>query len=212
MSHWERGGKAVGTCEICATQFEYYPSDKLGLFCPACVETENWRTTPVLTGSDNPRWSGGKRTLGCAVCSTPVERYPSNIPDSGVVTCSETCRREWLSEAFTGPGHPNWKGGDTGPYGPGWAAVRQAALERDVHQCRCCGTTREALGRNPDVHHIIPVRTFVESDDHDVTDAHYLANVVSLCPTCHRKADFGKIAEDELRQYIGAAEEEKTQK
>ena len=87
MSHWKHGSEETGTCEICSEQFEYYPSDKLGEFYTECVETENWRTTPVLTGPDNPRWTGGKHTVSCVVCSSPVERYPSNIPASGIVTC-----------------------------------------------------------------------------------------------------------------------------
>nr|WP_250873465.1 HNH endonuclease [Halomarina rubra] len=197
----------IATCEICTARFSYYPSEKPGRYCSECVQNESWQTTPCLEGPDHHRWKGGKRILSCAVCDSAVKRYPSNIPDSGVVTCSEPCRRQWLSDAFTGSGHPNWKGGDTGPYGPGWAAIRQAALERDEHQCRCCGATDEALGRNPDVHHIIPVRVFVNAEGYDVTDAHFIENVISLCPGCHRKADFDKIKREKLRLLIGVSDQ-----
>ncbi|MFH5800332.1 HNH endonuclease [Haladaptatus sp. CMAA 1911] len=64
--------------------------------------------------------------------------------------------------------------------------------------------TREELGRNPDVHHIVPVRWFIDSGFHTIEDAHFLDNVASLCSSCHRKAEYGKIAQDELRSLIGA--------
>jgi 5-methylcytosine-specific restriction endonuclease McrA len=121
-----------------------------------------------------------------------------------VTVCSEECRGTWLSEAFSGDGHPNWRGGGNEPYGKGWATVRRQALERDGYECRICGTTREELGRNPDVHHIVPVRLFIESDDREKTDAHRLDNVISLCIACHRKADHGQIARKTLRELIGA--------
>ncbi|WP_435365095.1 HNH endonuclease [Haloarchaeobius sp. DYHT-AS-18] len=113
--------------------------------------------------------------------------------------CGEECRSEWLSNRNSGSGHPNWKGGDIGPYGNGWARVRKQALERDDYCCVICGTTNEKLGRNPDIHHLVPVRMFAESVGFDVEDAHELTNVVSLCPGCHRKADSGKITWAELR-------------
>jgi 5-methylcytosine-specific restriction endonuclease McrA len=196
-----RGRKSTTTCDICGDEFEYYPSEKEGLYCSTCVEEEDWRNTVVLEGEDNPRWGGGKRQLDCAVCKATVERYPSNVNE--VTVCGEKCRTEWLSEEFTESVHPNWKGGGNGSYGKGWNAVRRRALERDGYECVVCSKSEEEIGRNPDVHHILPVRQFVASDDHGKADAHYLDNVVSLCVDCHRKADFGKISKTELRSHAG---------
>lgn len=192
-----RGGKAVTACKLCDTEFEYYPSQKDGLYCPDCVETEQWRVVPDVSGERNPQWSGGKRSLECVVCEKSVERYPSNV--SEVTVCGDACRRRWLSDSFTGAGHPNWAGGGNGAYGTGWSAVRRQALERDDYQCVVCDASPEALGRNPDVHHLVPVRSFIESKEHTREDAHFLDNVVSLCISCHRKADFGKISRGTLR-------------
>ncbi len=138
--------------------------------------------------------------LACDVCGETVERYPSNVND--LVVCSEPCRREWLSESFSGDGHPNWKGGGNESYGTGWNDVRRRVLQRDDSQCVRCGATTDDIGRNPDVHHIVPVRWFIESNDHTKTDAHFLDNVISLCIACHRKADHGKIAKQRLRSLI----------
>lgn len=196
-----RGGMETTTCQICGGSFEYYPSDKVGLYCPDCVDRESWRRPPVSSGAEHPRWSGGKLRRDCVICGTGVERYPSGFV-SDVVLCGEHCRRIWLSEEFTGEGHPNWTGGGIESYGSGWNEVRERALERDGFRCVICGTTKEEIGRNPDVHHIVPVRRFVESEDHEKENAHRIENVATLCVDCHRKADFGKISAEFLGELI----------
>ena len=201
-----RNAKERSACRICNTTFEYYPSSKDGIYCPECVRSENWQEHPTLCGSEHPGWNGGKRTVTCDVCDETVERYPSNVGD--VVTCSESCRGRWLSTAFSGVNHPNWAGGGNESYGTGWNEVRTTALERDGYACVHCGVSKEALGRNPDVHHLVPVRAFDESPDHELTDAHSLDNVVSLCIPCHRKAEFGKIDPESLRAAAGLSEAE----
>lgn len=198
-----RGGKTETECELCDTAFEYYPSDKQGLYCEDCVEKADWRDLPAIDGENNPHWNGGTRAVDCEICGDSVERYPSEIGD--VTLCGQECRAVWLSEEFTGEGHPNWRGGGNEAYGKGWAAVREAALKRDDYACVNCGATKDELQRNPDVHHIVPVRTFVESDEHEKTDAHRVENVASLCLPCHRKAEFGAIAREELRTAIDAS-------
>lgn len=196
-----QGRKETTRCEICGDDFEYYPSEKPGRFCPDCVGSEDWHEPPNLTGSENPRYNGGKVNLQCDVCDRRFERYPSNV-NEGATLCSPECQADWLSEAFTGEGHPNWEGGGNENYGPGWAPARERALERDGHECVVCGATREELGRNPDVHHVVPVRRFVEHEVLTKRDAHTLDNLVSLCPSCHRKAEFGKLPQEALRRRV----------
>lgn len=198
-----RGKKQQTACELCGDDFDYYPSQKEGRYCASCVESKQWRSLPDIHGALNPRWNGGKQEYSCTVCDDTVKRYPSEFTGD-VTVCSEDCRRTWLSESFSGDGHPNWKGGGNEPYGTGWSGVRRRALERDGFACVICSTTKEEIGRNPDVHHIIPVRKFIESDRHSKLDAHTLENVVSLCIGCHRKADFGQISPTRLRFLIGA--------
>lgn len=194
-----RGGKELATCEICGDEFEYYPSAKPGLYCETCVENESWRHERDIEGNRNPRWSGGRLELACDHCGATFER--SRIHGEHVF-CSDDCQYAWLSEAFTGDGHPNWAGGTDANYGRGWRRVRQLALERDGHRCVICGTTKQELGRNPDVHHLVPVRAFVEHPVTTERDAHHLENVVSLCLDCHRKAEFGHISRERLRAAV----------
>lgn len=192
-----RGGKQSAHCELCGAAFEYWPSEKPGLYCPRCVEEREWRHVRDIRGEKNPRWNGGKVTVECDTCDSEMARHPNQLRSEHVF-CSDDCQYEWLSETFTGEGHPNWKGGSTPNYGRGWHRVRRLALERDGHACVVCGVTKAELGRNPDVHHIVPVRAFVETPVATESDAHYLENVVCLCPTCHRKAEFGHIERAEL--------------
>jgi len=58
------------------------------------------------------------------------------------------------------------------------------------------------MGRNPDVHHITPVKWFITSDGHTREDAHDPENVISLCISCHRKAEFDKIEPEYLSSLI----------
>lgn len=198
------GGKETTECKICSTEFQYYPSEKEGVYCSTCVENEAWRHDRDIRGERNPRWSGGKRTVSCDRCDHAVERYPGRLRSEHVF-CSAECQHEWLSEAFTGEGHPNWKGGSNPNYGRGWRQARRRALERDGRECVLCGTTAEELGRNPDVHHIVPVRAFVETPVTAEFDAHYLGNLASLCPACHRSAEFGGVAPARLRAATPSA-------
>lgn len=199
-----RGGKETTECVICASEFDYYPSEKEGLYCGTCVENENWRHRPDNAGENHPRWTGGTRELECDGCGTTVVRQSKNVTGEHVF-CSPECQHEWLSESFAGEGHPNWRGGSTPNYGRGWRRAKERALKRDGRECVLCGTTAEELGRNPDVHHIVPARAFVETPVTAEFDAHYPDNLVCLCPSCHRNAEFGGVAPARLRAATPSA-------
>jgi len=196
------GAKEETDCEQCGTVFEYYPSEKPGRYCGECVELGGWRHRVRLSGEDSPHFEGGKTEITCDNCGDPFERYPNKIND-GVNLCSEACHAAWLSETFVGDGHPNYEGGSVGSYGPGWRRAKRRVLERDDHACVLCGTDSDELGRNPDVHHLVPVREFVESPVMMAIDAHTLDNLVTLCPGCHRRADYGRVSGAELRHRVG---------
>ncbi len=67
-------------------------------------------------------------------------------------------------------------------YGPTWSAQRDRARARDGYRCQVCGTPEQ--GRAHDVHHKTPFRTFASSQA-----ANQLSNLITLCPTCHRRAE-----------------------
>lgn len=67
-------------------------------------------------------------------------------------------------------------------YGPQWPGLRRQVRERDKYRCQACGVVED--GRSHDVHHLQPFRSF-----HSREEANRLENLVTLCPTCHRKAE-----------------------
>ncbi len=80
-----------------------------------------------------------------------------------------------LQELNLWNGHPN-------DYGPTWTQIRNQIRKRDHFCCQLCGKAEQ--GRAFAVHHIIPFRTFTS-----VEQAHQPENLVTLCPTCHQRAE-----------------------
>jgi DEAD/DEAH box helicase domain-containing protein len=75
-------------------------------------------------------------------------------------------------------------------YGPNWARQRQRARERDGMRCRHCGRP-EAPGREHDVHHLRPFRTFDYRPGENTAYllANRLSNLITLCPECHPRVE-----------------------
>jgi DEAD/DEAH box helicase domain-containing protein len=71
---------------------------------------------------------------------------------------------------------------DPNDYGPAWPGLRSQVRARDGYRCQMCGALER--GRAHDVHHKIPFRAFASAEQ-----ANQLANLVTLCPACHRRAE-----------------------
>ncbi len=71
---------------------------------------------------------------------------------------------------------------DPNDYGPDWPRLRLAVRRRDGFRCRVCGAPEN--GREHDVHHKMPFRTFTSA-----AEANRMDNLVTLCPTCHHNAE-----------------------
>ncbi|WP_380677465.1 HNH endonuclease [Salinigranum sp. GCM10025319] len=175
-----KGGKQAATCRICDDRFDYYPSDKDGTYCPDCVEEADGLLP------ENPARPAERVSTRCEHCERELEVRQERIDGNSYgVFCSSSCYARWLSIHIVAENHHQWKGG-TLNYGSGWWETRRNALKRDGYQCRRCGIAAEELGQNPDVHHVTPVREFENPEE-----AHSLANVVSLCRSCHRIVEEG---------------------
>jgi len=74
-------------------------------------------------------------------------------------------------------GHPKYRGGN-------WEVQAARARARDGYRCRICGATEEALGRQLDVHHLVPVRLFASA-----AEANRLDNLIAVCRSCHRRLE-----------------------
>lgn len=82
-------------------------------------------------------------------------------------------------------------------YGPVqlWQERRNAARARDNYMCQLCGRP-ESAKRQHDVHHRRPLREFLREaaargvDPAGVyPEAHALDNLITLCPSCHKRAE-----------------------
>lgn len=98
-----------------------------------------------------------------------------------VVFCGDGCRSAWgdgrEEMVLRLDGRPYRRGGD-------WEVRAQQARTRDGFRCRGCGITEEALGRQLDVHHIVPFRLFPADGD-----VNRLDNLISVCPVCHARRE-----------------------
>lgn len=74
---------------------------------------------------------------------------------------------------------------DPNDYGPDWPRIRRQVTARDLERCTVCGTARSS-GVPLHVHHKIPFRAFATAAQANRPD-----NLVTLCPSCHRRAEQG---------------------
>lgn len=75
-------------------------------------------------------------------------------------------------------------------YGPNWNAMRLQVRVRDKFRCTQCGAP-ESPGREHDVHHLTPFRTFgyVRGVNDFYLLANRIENLVLVCRTCHRRLE-----------------------
>ncbi len=74
-------------------------------------------------------------------------------------------------------------------YGDDWEAIRYLVYLRDKFTCQHCGI--KGIGLH--IHHKIP---FLQTFDNS------LKNLITLCPSCHRKEDARIIKEIKLKEVI----------
>ena len=115
----------------------------------------------------------------CARCRDKIVVPAWYIEQTLLHFCDATCRQAW-TEA-----EPSFE------VKFGNASKRRGAngeiqvRERDSFACQVCGVSEEALGRQFDVHHKIPYRSFPSSH----LEANRLENLVSVCPSSHAKLE-----------------------
>lgn len=150
-----------------------------------------------LKKENHPRWDEGQVEKECIICGEGfwIKRSVDNRKETFGQFCSMDCRGDWMSENLVGEDAPAWKGGYDPYYGANWVRQRRKALERDNHVCVVCGRGEEELGREPDVHHIKPIRLF-----DCVEDANTLSNLITLCQVHHQKVEGWGIKPENVLQ------------
>ena len=114
----------------------------------------------------------------CAHCRDKIVVPAWYVGQTQLHFCDATCRQAW-TEA-----EPSFE------VKFGNASKRRGAngeiqtRERDSFACQVCGVSEEALGRQLEVHHKIPYRSFPSH-----LEGTKLENLVSVCPSCHAKLE-----------------------
>jgi DEAD/DEAH box helicase domain-containing protein len=121
-----------------------------------------------VTGFSCRSWESGERLGGESL----------DLPPTELVTIGVSFVLGAANEALP------W-GGDANDYGQEWLEVAARARRRDEGRCGICGAGSLG-GRALDVHHVKPFRAFERRED-----ANALENLVTLCPTCHKRAEAG---------------------
>ncbi len=88
-------------------------------------------------------------------------------------------------------------------YGANWTKQQNKCLERDSHQCRICGKTRDEIGREPAVHHITPRSQFDDSEWRVYND---LSNLITLCHSCHGRYE-GEFTDASPEEFVARAKQ-----
>lgn len=199
-------------CSYCGAQFQIIPSKakrNRGKFCSkACFYASRAkieRTCQICSKSfeANPytiKHGGGKYCSRscydiaqsnqiecvCEQCGKSFTKDPFYIKNGGGKYCSKACH----GLAHRGENHHFWRGGFARYRGPNWSVQRKAAYKRDKGICQHCGKKPKIGQRQFQVHHIKPFRDF----HGDYLTANQLTNLITLCPVCHKHAEYGKIA------------------
>jgi len=134
------------------------------------------QVTTQVTGFRKRTWLGGEN-----VGEEPLELPPSTLQTTGYwLTISEKTVEALSQEGL-------WTNA-ANDYGPDWEKIRERVRARDGFRCQVCG--REEAGRQHDVHHKVPFRSFRDEAGRVLRErANQLDNLVALCPECHKKAE-----------------------
>lgn len=184
-------------CSQCGKDIERDPSKverNEHFFCGRSCYDE-WRKVHMC-GDANPHFSPAVQTT-CAWCGVAIQRKPSKVGTNKRTRhfCCAAHRAEWLKKTLVGPDSPLWKGGNIKYYGPNWPEQQRLARERDRNTCQVCGRTRKQNGKELDVHHVVPFKSFnyIPGENENYLQANELTNLVCLCMRCHRKVERRKL-------------------
>ncbi len=175
------------------------------------TEAQRSSEIEVLSINEQSAINGGEKAYGEIQVTTQVVGFkkirwftyenlgeePLDMPPSELQTTGY-----WLSLSEETVSHLRGAGSwsnDPNNYGPDWPKIRERVRARDQYQCQVCGAVES--GRQHDVHHKIPFRTFflrsatspdvasAKSGDFALQQANRLENLTTLCQTCHKKVE-----------------------
>ena len=127
------------------------------------------------------RGGNEKVATRCAYCRLEIEVPDWYAGQAQLHFCDASCRRAW-TEAI--PSLEVCLGATSKRRGANWELQALKARTRDGFICQVCGVSEEELGRQLDVHHKIPYRSFSSN-----VEANKLEHLISVCPSCHSRLE-----------------------
>ena len=128
------------------------------------------QVTAQVAGFKKLRWLT-RENLG----EEPLDLPPTELQTTGYWLSLSDAAIETLRTSGAWTNDPN-------DYGPDWPRIRLAVRTRDGFRCQVCGAAEG--GREHDVHHKIPFKAYTSA-----IEANQLDNLITLCSSCHRKAE-----------------------
>lgn len=193
-------------CPVCGHEFEVTPGRlKNAKYTPVCsrkclyegrkqdiIKREVEKPYNVTEEGRKAWREAAKKRIGklykppvkfvCETCGKEVTIPRGKMcPARKLRFCSPKC----ASIGNSGENNASWRGGHEPYYGPNWQRQRRKARKRDNYACQDCGLTEEEANKHLDIHHKIPFRFF----NGNYEKANELSNLVTLCRSCHRKAE-----------------------
>jgi 5-methylcytosine-specific restriction endonuclease McrA len=132
-------------------------------------------------GAPSPGSARVAQELRCAQCRTYIAVPAWYAAIVELHFCGDACRQHWVNEQ---PDLQPKMGQHSRRRGANWAEQARKARTRDGFACRVCSVSEEELGRQLDVHHKIPYRSFQSN-----VEANRLENLIAVCPSCHAKLE-----------------------
>jgi len=128
------------------------------------------QVTTQVVGFKKLRWFT-RENLG----EEPLDLPPTDLQTTGYWLSLSDSTIESLRASGAWTNDPN-------DYGSDWPRIRLAVRTRDGFRCQVCGAAEG--GREHDVHHKIPFRSFTS-----IAEANRLDNLITLCSSCHRNVE-----------------------
>lgn len=171
-------------CAVCGKTYTVNRSRKDSKFCSVECFHKGQVGTPRASGEKHYKWKAENEVI-CEKCGKPFRNWHKK---RSVKYCSLRCKASSQSRE----NHPNWKGGESPYYGPGWDTQRRLARRRDGYKCQRCGMSQKDNGRALDVHHIKPFRTFgyIPGENDNYLQANELDNLICYCKVCHTAVEW----------------------
>lgn len=183
--------KTEFTCPYCKDTFKDYKSRR-----SSKNENKNFCSREC---KDSFEGRNGLDTT-CTECGNNTHISPSQINEVDGYEqknyfCSKECESVFKKREWKGEEHPSYDGGTIKHMGKNWRSKRQKVLNRDNNTCQHCGISmkehKEKYKTGLHVHHKVP-RSQILSDEPTKSEfelANSTTNLITLCVSCHRKAE-----------------------